>query len=112
MALRYVDEVMDPSKWFKTPRKLPAIKPGNKGQMGNPVTLVIYTAALLMIGAMVLGSLTSAIDTQKTGYSEDAQTAINATEENAWTAYQLMPIGLLVLGAASVMAYLAFFRGG
>lgn len=83
---------------------------GTKGQGTlDTVIAVVIGAVAIIIGSIICAELFEAIDTDS--YSSAAQDAINTTETMTWTAFGILPISILVLGAVAVIAAVLILRG-
>ena len=92
--------------------QLKALKSGRKGQgvgVLETTIIVIVSAIVLVVGAMIVASVFSSIDTSD--YSSSAQTAINKTESMVWSAWAILPISILVVAAVAVIGAVMMLRG-
>lgn len=85
-------------------------KLGRKGQGTlDTVISVVVGAVGIIVGAIIVAELFDSIDF--TDYSTDAQGALNNTQNMTWTAFDILPIVLLVLAAVAVIAAVLILRG-
>lgn len=82
---------------------------GKKGNVLGAVLMVIMAMIALTVGNIIVAEMNSNIDI--TGYDTDTQEAINATRDNTNTAFKLMPVSILILGAITVISAVALLGG-
>lgn len=81
-----------------------------KGEAGNPIvgaTLIVVGAVALFIGIFVVGEVDDAID--RSGWTAEMNTSFTGIRTNAFSAFTLMGVALIVIGAGFIIGYL---RGG
>jgi len=74
------------------------------GSATGTVLGIVITATLIIIGVIIFSNIQSSVDTS--GLSTEAQEAINKTTSQTYSAFKLLPIGLIVLAASFIIGVL------
>lgn len=78
--------------------------------MKGAVVAVIFTVVSLFVGIIVAVNFINSV-TPDTTWSTSANTTWANTQTYTWTAFGLIAIGIIVLGAVSIMAAMGGFAG-
>lgn len=73
-----------------------------KAIVGSLITIMV----LMLIGVIVVQSLISSVDTS--GWSAQANTTWASLQANIWTAFTLLVILPIIIGAVALLAYIKF----
>lgn len=80
--------------------------------VGAIIGVIIATAFALIVGAIILSQTYTVADTLITGGTTDpANQTVEAMFDIIWPSMQLLPIAILVLVGAAIMAVVALMRG-
>jgi hypothetical protein len=72
------------------------------GSLKNVPILLIFVGVTMIIGSIVFQNVVDALP----ALTGDANTAVEGMVTNMWAAFQLLGIGLIVIGAGGVLRYL------
>ena len=79
-----------------------------KGDIQEGAILVVVGAASLFIGLYVVDALDDAIN--RSGWSAQQNTTYTSILNNTFTAFNLLGVALIVIGAGLILAYLTNWR--
>ena len=79
-----------------------------KGDVQEGAVLVVVGSASLFIGLYVVDALDDAID--RTGWATNLNSTYDTILSNTFTAFNLLGVALIVIGAGLILAYLTNWR--
>lgn len=82
----------------------------NKRGAGGVIVVLISMMVMLLVGIIVVNSLVNS-QTPDDTWSADANTTWTNTQSNIWTAFGLVTVGIIIVGAVAILSYLNFGGG-
>lgn len=81
----------------------------NKKGAGGVIVVLISMMVMILVGIIVVQALITS-QTQ-TGWSTNANTTWTNLQTNIWTAFGLIVVGIIIVGAVAILSYLRFGGG-
>lgn len=82
----------------------------SKKAAGGVVVALISMMVMILVGIIVVQALITS-QTQS-GWSTNANTTWTSLQTNIWTAFGLVVVGVIIVGAVAILGYLRFGGGG
>lgn len=86
-------------------KDLRLLKPmSRKGSSGGPAVAIVVSVTLILVGIFLMVKLGASIP--QTGFTATQSQTYNDTVSNGLTAFSLLGVGLIILGAVAILRYL------
>jgi hypothetical protein len=82
----------------------------SKKAAGGVVVALISMMVMLLVGIIVVNSLVNS-QTPGSTWSASANTTWASVQSNIWTAFGLVAVGIIIVGAVAILSYLNFGGG-